>query len=94
MLREKASDLPSNFTLKLRKHCRTRRVEAVRQLGVDRCMELTLGSGAAAVHLVLEMYAQVDRGGGGRGLGMCVLGGVGVWVWGTWCTCCWRRMHR
>ncbi|EFJ40301.1 hypothetical protein VOLCADRAFT_69736 [Volvox carteri f. nagariensis] len=55
---EKSSDLPSNFTLKLRKHCRTRRVEAVRQLGVDRCMELTLGSGPAAVHLILEMYAQ------------------------------------
>ncbi|GFR49968.1 hypothetical protein Agub_g12107, partial [Astrephomene gubernaculifera] len=58
VLREKASDLPSNFTLKLRKHCRTRRVEAVRQLGVDRCVELTLGSGQAAVHLILEMYAQ------------------------------------
>ncbi|GIL69667.1 hypothetical protein Vretifemale_580 [Volvox reticuliferus] len=58
VLREKSSELPSNFTLKLRKHCRTRRVESVRQLGVDRCMELTLGSGPAAVHLILEMYAQ------------------------------------
>ncbi|KXZ50632.1 hypothetical protein GPECTOR_15g316 [Gonium pectorale] len=58
VLREKSSELPSNFCLKLRKHCRTRRVEAVRQLGVDRCVELTLGSGPAAVHLILEMYAQ------------------------------------
>ncbi|KAG2487711.1 hypothetical protein HYH03_013710 [Edaphochlamys debaryana] len=58
VLREKTSEMPSNFTLKLRKHCRTRRVEAVRQLGVDRCMELTLGSGPGAVHLILEMYAQ------------------------------------
>ncbi|GLI62598.1 hypothetical protein VaNZ11_005137 [Volvox africanus] len=58
VLREKSSELPSNFTLKLRKHCRTRRVESVRQLGVDRCMELTLGSGPAAVHLILEMYSQ------------------------------------
>jgi len=29
-------DAPSNFTLKLRKHLRTRRLEDVRQLGVDR----------------------------------------------------------
>jgi predicted ribosome quality control (RQC) complex YloA/Tae2 family protein len=29
-------DAPSNFTLKLRKHIRTRRLEDVRQLGVVR----------------------------------------------------------
>lgn len=51
--------MPSNFTLKLRKHLRTRRCEAVVQLGVDRCVDLVFGSGEAAYHLILEMYAQV-----------------------------------
>ncbi|KAI7842328.1 hypothetical protein COHA_003968 [Chlorella ohadii] len=54
---EKA-DTPSNFTLKLRKHIRTRRLEAVKQLGVDRIVQLTFGSGPAACHLLLEFYAQ------------------------------------
>ncbi|PSC75362.1 nuclear export mediator factor Nemf-like isoform X1 [Micractinium conductrix] len=54
---EKA-DTPSNFTLKLRKHIRTRRLESVKQLGVDRIVQLTFGSGPAACHLLLEFYAQ------------------------------------
>ena len=33
--RDKAQ-VPSNFTLKLRKHVRTRRIEKVEQLGADR----------------------------------------------------------
>ena len=37
------SDTPSNFTLKLRKHLRTRRLEDVRQLGVDRIVDFTFG---------------------------------------------------
>lgn len=57
VLRDKG-DVPSNFTLKLRKHLRTRRCEAVVQLGVDRCVDLVFGSGPAAYHLILEMYAQ------------------------------------
>ena len=39
--------------------CRTRRLEAVKQLGVDRIVQLTFGSGPAACHLLLEFYAQV-----------------------------------
>ena len=54
---EKA-DVPSNFTLKLRKHLRTRRLEAVRQLGVDRIVDFVFGSGEAQYHLILEMYSQ------------------------------------
>ena len=38
--REKA-DTPSNITLKLRKHIRTRRLESVRQVGADRIVQLT-----------------------------------------------------
>ena len=52
------SDTPSNFTLKLRKHIRTRRLEEVRQLGVDRIVDLTFGSGEATYHIILELYAQ------------------------------------
>lgn len=63
------ADIPSNFTLKLRKHLRTKRVEGVRQLGVDRVLDITFGAGATAFHLLLEMYSQVRvgvwTGGGG-----------------------------
>jgi hypothetical protein len=57
-MKEKA-DTPSNFTLKLRKHLRTRRLDEVRQLGVDRVVDFSFGQGAACYHLILEMYAQV-----------------------------------
>ena len=52
------SDVPSNFTLKLRKHIRTRRLEAIQQLGVDRIVQLTFGTGDKTFHLLLEFYAQ------------------------------------
>ena len=51
--------IPSNFSLKLRKHIRTRRVERVQQLGADRVLVLTCGTGEAEHHLVVELY---DRG--------------------------------
>ncbi|PRP86190.1 nuclear export mediator factor Nemf-like [Planoprotostelium fungivorum] len=54
--REK-STLPSVFTLKLRKHLRTKRVENVRQLGVDRVVEFTFGSGQYTQRLIVELYA-------------------------------------
>ena len=53
------SQVPSNFTLKLRKHIRTRRIEKVEQLGADRVVVLTCGSGAAEHKLILELY---DKG--------------------------------
>ena len=37
------SNTPSGFSLKLRKHIRTKKVEEVRQLGVDRVVVLTFG---------------------------------------------------
>ena len=52
------ADIPSNFTLKLRKHIRTRRVESIRQLGVDRIVQLTFGTGDNTFYLILEFYAQ------------------------------------
>ncbi len=55
------SDTPSNFTLKLRKHLRTRRLDGLRQLGVDRVVDFSFGQGEACYHLILELYAQVRR---------------------------------
>ena len=51
------SNMPSGFTLKLRKHIRTKRVEEVRQIGDDRVVAFTFGAGDEAVHLVLELFA-------------------------------------
>lgn len=45
--------------MKLRKHLRTRRLEDVRQLGVDRVVDFVFGTGDNTYHLILEMYAQV-----------------------------------
>ena len=55
------SEAPSNFTLKLRKHLRTRRLDSVRQLGIDRIVDFTFGSGEACYHLILELYAAVRK---------------------------------
>jgi len=51
-------DVPSNFTLKLRKHIRSRRLEDIRQLGSDRIAQLTFSTGENEVKLILEFYAQ------------------------------------
>eukprot|EP01018_Ginkgo_biloba_P009198 Gb_22986 [translate_table: standard] len=52
------STTPSGFTLKLRKHIRTRRLEDVRQLGIDRVVDFQFGLGKSAHHIILELYAQ------------------------------------
>ena len=52
------NDTPSNFTLKLRKHLRTRRLDGLRQLGVDRVVDFSFGQDEACYHLILELYAQ------------------------------------
>lgn len=49
---------PSGFTLKLRKHIRTRRLEDVRQLGYDRIILFQFGLGVNAHFVILELYAQ------------------------------------
>ena len=53
------STIPSGFSMKLRKHIRTRRLEAIEQLGADRILKMTFGSGEAQYHLIVELY---DRG--------------------------------
>ncbi|NXD34235.1 NEMF factor, partial [Copsychus sechellarum] len=51
--------MPSSFAMKCRKHLRARRLVSVRQLGIDRVVDLQFGSEQAAYHLILELY---DRG--------------------------------
>ncbi|CAG2165658.1 unnamed protein product [Oppiella nova] len=50
---------PNGFTMKLRKHLKNKRLEAITQLGVDRIVDLQFGSNEAAYHVILELY---DRG--------------------------------
>jgi predicted ribosome quality control (RQC) complex YloA/Tae2 family protein len=52
------NEVPSVFTMKIRRHCRTRRLESVRQLGLDRIIHFTFGTGESAFHLVVELYAK------------------------------------
>jgi len=50
--------IPSVFTLKLRKHIRNKRLEDVRQLGLDRVIDFTFGQEAAAYHLIIELHSK------------------------------------
>ncbi|XP_044729059.1 nuclear export mediator factor NEMF homolog [Chrysoperla carnea] len=50
---------PSGFSMKMRKHLRNKRLESLRQLGIDRVIDLQFGSGEAAYHVILELY---DKG--------------------------------
>lgn len=50
-------ELPSAFAMKLRKYLRTKRLEDVRQIGIDRVVDFKFGSGDAVNHIILEMYA-------------------------------------
>ncbi|XP_052008996.1 ribosome quality control complex subunit NEMF-like isoform X2 [Xyrauchen texanus] len=51
--------MPSGFAMKCRKHLKSRRLVHVKQLGVDRIIDIQFGSEEAAYHLILELY---DRG--------------------------------
>ncbi|KAG8048982.1 hypothetical protein GUJ93_ZPchr0009g2381 [Zizania palustris] len=52
------STTPSGFTLKLRKHIRSKRLEDVRMLGYDRIILFQFGLGSNAHFIILELYAQ------------------------------------
>ncbi|XP_066282400.1 ribosome quality control complex subunit NEMF-like isoform X1 [Branchiostoma lanceolatum] len=51
--------MPSGFSMKLRKHLRTRRLISIRQLGSDRIVDMQFGENEAAYHIIVELY---DRG--------------------------------
>lgn len=43
----------------MRKHLKNKRLESLKQIGVDRIIDLQFGSSEAACHIILELY---DRG--------------------------------
>lgn len=51
--------MPSGFAMKCRKHLKSRRLTEVKQLGMDRIIDIQFGSDEAAYHLIIELY---DRG--------------------------------
>lgn len=50
---------PSSFTMKLRKHLKNKRLEAITQLGIDRIIQMQFGTGDAKYFIILELF---DRG--------------------------------
>ena len=56
-IRDKPS-VPSAFTIKLRRHLRTKRITSVTQMGVDRAIDITFGSPPADYHLIIEFYSK------------------------------------
>lgn len=52
-----SASLPSQFTMKLRKHLRGKRLVSLAQLEGDRVVDFTFGSDALQCHLILELYA-------------------------------------
>eukprot|EP01134_Creolimax_fragrantissima_P004497 CFRG4497T1 len=52
------SQMPSNFSMKMRKHLRSKRLESIKQLGVDRVIDMEFGYGEACYHLLVEFYSK------------------------------------
>lgn len=50
--------MPSGFTMKFRKFLRAKRLEKIRQVGMERVVVLTFGSENFTNHLILELYSQ------------------------------------
>jgi predicted ribosome quality control (RQC) complex YloA/Tae2 family protein len=53
------SHAPSYFATKLRKSIKNKRIEDIRQIGIDRAVDIQFGSNIAANHLIVELY---DKG--------------------------------
>lgn len=51
------SEFPSPFAMKLRKHLRTKKLEDIQQVGLDRVVDIRFGSGESACHVFLEFYS-------------------------------------
>ena len=50
--------VPSGFSMKLRKHLRTKKLSSIRQLGMDRVIDIQFGRDEFANHILVELYAQ------------------------------------
>ena len=57
LTREKPK-VPSQFTLKLRKHVRSWRLDSVDQVGCDRTIDFKFGAGENTFHLIVEFFAK------------------------------------
>ncbi|TKR80542.1 hypothetical protein L596_014600 [Steinernema carpocapsae] len=53
------AQFPSSFSMKFRKHIKQKRLESIRQLGVDRVVDMQFGEEDRACHVIVELY---DRG--------------------------------
>ncbi|CAJ0959766.1 unnamed protein product, partial [Mesorhabditis belari] len=53
------NQIPSSFSMKLRKHVKNSRLESVKQVGNDRVVDLHFVDKDGSVHVILELY---DRG--------------------------------
>ena len=53
------SQIPSQFSMKFRKHINQKRLISIRQLGVDRIVDMQFGEEERACHVIVELY---DRG--------------------------------
>ncbi|EAR88515.1 fibronectin-binding protein A, amine-terminal protein (macronuclear) [Tetrahymena thermophila SB210] len=56
-IQQEKSKMPSGFTMKFRKYLRSKRLEDIKQIGVERVIILTFGSGESTNHIILEMYS-------------------------------------
>ncbi|EGR31934.1 hypothetical protein IMG5_099620 [Ichthyophthirius multifiliis] len=54
---QEKSKMPSGFTMKFRKYIRSKRLEDIKQIGVERVVVLTFGSGEMTNHIILELYS-------------------------------------
>lgn len=55
---DRDKDLPTGFCLKLRKHVRTRRLDAVRQIAGDRIVDIVFSAaGEVAAHIIVECFS-------------------------------------
>ncbi len=43
----------------MRKHLRTKKLDNISQLGVDRVIDMAFGRGENAYHILVELYASV-----------------------------------
>ena len=50
-------NVPSGFSMKLRKHLRTKKLTSIRQLGMDRVIDIQFGKDEFAAHIIVELYA-------------------------------------
>ena len=53
--------IPSGMVMRMRKNLKSKRVESIEQIGVERVVRIQFGSGEATVFLFLEFYAKVGR---------------------------------